>query len=162
MTYNRLDTYRPTLKELQDAWLNNILTDEEHDSKVEAVAEADATDITEELGDELVAYDEYDDEVERGSFGDILEAITEKDLTYAARTDGGQIVLIRTDDDGVFTLKKAKKTYTVYGNVVTPFSYTVEAYSEDEAREIVEDADPCDFDYDNWGTTVDITDVEED
>jgi hypothetical protein len=56
----------------------------------------------------------------------------------------------------------SEHTYRVYGNVVTPFSYEVEADSIDEAKEIVQETELDKLDYDDWATMVDITDVEED
>lgn len=51
------------------------------------------------------------------------------------------------------------KAYTVYGYLITPFSYDVEADSEDEARAIAEDADPSDFEYTDWAQEIRIENI---
>lgn len=162
MTYSRIEASRPTLKEIEDAWLNDILTDEEYEYKRENIAMEDESDIEAEFGDNIMATERDGLEEYTGDYSDLLDSIVEKGLVYAARDPKTEdIILVRTDDGKVFDLCKGKIKFTVRITQTIETTIEVEADDDYEAQQLAEEmVSDGDVDFDDWDADYDY-DVEE-
>jgi hypothetical protein len=162
MTYSRINAERPTQWEIEDAYLRNILTDEEYEYKRENIAMEDESDIEAEFGDNIKATARDGLEEYTGDYSDILDGIVEKGLVYAAREPKtGDIILVRTDDGEVFDLSKGKIKFTVRITQTIETTIEVEADDDYEAQQLAEEmVSDGDVDFDDWDADYDY-DVEE-
>lgn len=149
MTYSRIEASRPTLKEIEDAYMNDILTDEEYERKIDSITMADISDIEAELGDNIKATNKDNGETITGDINDILEAFTPKNVAYFALDENDSFVIVVNGE--AWSLSKNKVKYRVIITQTIRTIIDVEADDEDEAEQLADDmVSNGDVDFDDW------------